>query len=466
MSISSSGLRLKRQTVNVGTSKWMASYILLAVAMRVASTPTANASFVLIALYSLLGRTQAIQALALSWIFSMMNPAFVAEATGASLGRYVVILFAALSVGFRAWGTSKGAVVKKLNVLTFFLGVFLVLHSVLFSAFVDVSVLKALVWATVTLTLLSAWQGLRMDDRIALYSELQGGLTVILLLSLPLLAVPAIGYAINGTGFQGLLNQPQSFGPTVAVAGAMVGGRILGDRKPRWRDIANLLMCLVLVVLSEARTAGLALVLGLFISAVFSPRFAGISRRAMLPGLRSRRFQAVWVLGLIGILVAGPIFMDSITTFLYKRSGATNLVAAADASRGDLVQRMVANIVERPLTGIGFGIASNPAEMVVERDRLTGLPLSAQVEKGVMPVAVVEEIGLFGGIAVLAWFFLVLRKGARAGASQFAVLVTLLLANLGESMFFSVGGMGMLLLILTTGAVARERAPNRKVTIG
>jgi hypothetical protein len=466
MAMSSGAVRLKRRAGGVITSTWMMSYILLAVFMRVASAPSANASYMVIAVFALFGRVQAIQALALSWLFTMLNTALVPEASQAALGRYLVILCAAISVGFRGWAPGKGGVAKKLSVFTCLLGVFLLAHSALFSTFVDVSVLKVSSWVIVTLSLLSAWQGLSAADRVSMFAQLQNGLLLTLLLSLPLLALPAIGYAINGTGFQGLLNQPQSFGPTVAVAGAMVGGRILGDRKPRWRDIAMLMLCLVLVVLSEARTAGLALVLGLVVSAVISPRFAGVSRREMLPGLRSRRFQAIWVVGAIGVLVAGPIFLDPIVTFLYKRSGATNLVEAADASRGDLVQKMMTNILEKPLTGIGFGIASVPAAMVIERDRLTGLPLSAQVEKGVMPVAVVEELGFLGGVAVFAWLWMVLRRGARAGASQFAVLVTLLLTNLGESMFFSVGGMGMLLLILTTGAVVGDRTKNRRGNLG
>lgn len=108
-------------------------------------------------------------------------------------------------------------------------------------------------------------------------------------------------------------------------------------------------------------------------------------------------------------------------------------------------------------SGIGFGIVSNPDYMVIERDSFLNLPLSALVEKGVMPVAVVEELGVFGALVVFIWFAILLRRSARAGVSQFAVVITLLLVNLGESMLFSAGGMGMLLLILLTGAVTGEQ---------
>lgn len=430
---------------------------LLAIGMRVGSGPTANLSYLVIAGYALLGRAQAIQALALSWLFSMINPALAPDASAASIGRYLVIVAATISVAWRSTSSGTGYSIKRLSYLTLCLGMLLLVHSLLFSAVVDVSVLKVVSWVVVVLTLLSAWQGLAAEQRVALFDQLQWGLIWLLLLSLPLLAIPGIGYLRNGTGFQGLLSHPQAFGPTAALVGVLVGGRVMGERKPAWRDIALLGLCLVLVVLSEARTAGVAMVLGLLGSALLSPAFAAVSRRRMLPGLRSRRFQTVALLAVTGVIVAGPLLAGRLSTYLFKRSDATSLIAAADASRGALIQKMFVNIQENPLTGIGFGIASEPAYMEVERDPVLGLPLSALVEKGVMPVAVVEELGVFGAVAVLGWFLVVLRRGARSGVSQFAVLITLVLVNFGESMFFSVGGMGMLLLILLAGAVTGEQ---------
>ena len=435
----------------------------LALFLRIASIPTANLSYLLIAAYALLGRAQTIQALALSWLFTMINPALASEASAAAIGRYVVIFAATISVAWRGKSSGSAFPIKRLSLLTLCLGVFMLIHSLLFSAVVDVSVFKVLSWLAVVLTLLSAWQGLAAAQRRALFDQLQWGLVLLLLLSLPLLAIPGVGYLRNGTGFQGLLSHPQSFGPTVALVGALVGGRVMGESKPAWRDIALLGLCLVLVVLSEARTAGVAMVLGLLGSALLSPAFAGVSRTRMLPGLRSRRFQAVALLAVAGVVVGGPFLAGKLSAYLFKRTDATSLIEAADASRGALVEKMFWNIQDNPWTGIGFGIASEPELMEVERDSVLGLPLSAPVEKGVMPVAVVEELGIFGALAVLGWLLVVLRRGAQAGVQRFAVLITLVLVNFGESMFFSVGGMGMLLLILLTGAVTGEQRVTGKL---
>lgn len=421
--------------------------------MRVASAPTANLSFFAIAIYALLGRTQAIQALALSWFFTLINPALAAEPSAASIGRYLVMFAAATSVAWRGFSGSSEISMKKLSLPTLCIGLLIFGHSLLFSSIPDVSILKSLSWVVVMMTLLSAWQGLSTAQRASLFSQLQRGLIWLMLLSLPLLAVPSIGFLRNGTGFQGVLNHPQAFGPTVALIGVLVGGRILGERKPAWKDIVFLGLCFVLVVLSEARTAGVAMVMGLLGSALFSPIFAGISRRRMLPGLRSRRFQAVILVAVASILITGPLLAGKLTKYLFKRSDTTSLIAAADASRGELVEKMLVNIKNNPWTGIGFGIASNPDEMQIERDPLLDLPLSAPIEKGVMPIATLEELGIFGAMAVFGWFYISLRRGARSGVPQFAVLLTAILVNFGESMFFSVGGMGMLLLILFTGAV-------------
>lgn len=432
-------------------------FLIFVIALRFSNGSTANLSYLLIAVYCFGGRVQVIHALTLSWLFTMLNPALAPDASLAAIGRYLVIFCATISVGWRSSGGGVGFSMKKLSLITLCLGIFMLIHSLLLSVVVDVSVLKVVSWVVVVLTLLSAWQGLAGLQRVALFDQLQWGLVGLMLLSLPLLAIPGIGYFINGTGFQGLLNHPQAFGPTVALLGVLLGGRILGEKKPAWRDIILFGMCLILVVLSEARTAGVAMIFGLLGAALFSPVFVGVSHRRMLPGLRSQRLRFVGLMFLAGAIVAGPFLMDQLSIYLFKRTDATNLFAAADASRGELVAKMWMNIQKNLFTGIGFGIASEPAYMVVLRDPVLDLPLSALVEKGVMPVAVLEELGVFGVIAVLAWLLVVLRRGARSGLPQFAVLITLVLVNFGESMLFSVGGMGMLLLILLAGAVTGEQ---------
>jgi len=437
--------------VRIRTSHIVALIPLAALAMRIASGPTANLSYLVIAAYALLGRAQAIQALALSWLFTMLSVGVAPPATGASIGRYAVIAAAALSLLLRIKPNQGSFAVSPPVFYTMALGALLIIHSLYFSPMVDVSVLKALSWTAVVATLLSAWSGLNDDARTRLESQLFGVLIVLVLVSLPL-AFTATGYLRNGTGFQGVLSHPQAFGPTVAFLAGWLAGRLLGTARPRWRDAVLLGLCLALVVMSEARTAGLALVLGVITAVLVSSRLSGIPIRKLLPGLASRRLHALALIAGLGLVLAAPILSDRIGTYLLKRSGSTNVLEAAKAGRSGLIDKMTANIEKHPLTGIGFGIASDPSSMQVDRDPVLGLPTGATIEKGVLPFAITEELGILGALLVLAWLWMLVRRGARSGIVALSVMAIVLLTNFGESILFSPGGVGLLPLILLTWA--------------
>lgn len=425
-------------------------------ALRLASTPTANISYLFLAAFALLGRTQAIQALTLSWLFSMLSPGLAAETTYASIGRYVVTFGAALSIFLRS-GLLSGTLRMSVPVVaTIALGTVLVVHSMLISPMPDVSILKAISWAVVMVTLISAWQGLSVDERERLASQLLIGLVLIMLLSLPLLVLP-LGYLRNGTGFQGILNQPQAFGPTMALLGAWSASRLFAEKKPSWSSIALAGAALVMVILSEARTAGLALVLGVTVSIICASYLSRKPLRVIMPGLRSQRVWVVFGVALFLALAFAPRLSSVFEDYISKsgRAGQVqNILEAYDRSRGGLIDEMWENIKQHPFTGIGFGIASNSYEMEVERDPLFGLPVSASIEKGVLPLAILEELGIVFAIIVALWFWMVLRRSAKAGVTPLAVTTTALLLNLGENIFFSPGGLGLLLLVLTSWAMS------------
>lgn len=190
---------------------------LLAVFARLASPVTADLSFLILAGYALLGRRQVIQALALSWLLTMISPGLAAEAANASIGRYAVLFAGFVSIAVRG-GFLR---LDRFAAYTIVLGLFFIGHALIFSPMLDVSILKALSWLLAMATLLSAWSGLNFAERAALQSWLFGFLIIIALVSLSTIMVPNIGYLRNGSGFQGILNHPQAFGPTMALLGAL-----------------------------------------------------------------------------------------------------------------------------------------------------------------------------------------------------------------------------------------------------
>ena len=237
----------------------------------------------------------------------------------------------------------------------------------------------------------------------------------------------------------------------------------LAEWRPPWYLVGVFGLALVLVVMSEARTAGLGLVLGLGTAMVVGRRLARRRWRDFLPGLRSTRVRVTLALALVGAVASGPFLAGYIETYLTKRTDNVALADIYETSRGALIDRMLENVRDHPWAGIGFGIASHPEEMEVARDPVLGLPTGASVEKGVVFLAVLEEVGIFGLLAVLAWLWgLVSRAARNAGMTALAVCLTALFMNFGESVLFSPGGLGMLPLILIAWAASGRRAPATK----
>jgi len=439
-------------------------FVLGCIGMRLAAGPTGSVSYLLLAGYAMVGRAQAIQALALSWLFTMLSPGIAPEAAGTTVGRFVVIGAAACSVLLRTGFLRRRLEISPLVAGTILLGLFLVFHSVFVSPVPAVSVLKAASWTTVMATLLAAWSELDGTERAATASRIFAGLIAIMLVSLPLLAHP-LGYLRTGTGFQGVLSHPQVFGPVMALLGAWAASQVLTAKRPAWALVLLAAACPPLVLLSQARTAGLALVLGIVAALILVPFLAGRTIRDMAPGIGSRRFAIVASVVLMGSIAMAPVLGDRISEYLSKGTSSNTLLDAYEASRGGLIEEMWINIQDHPFIGIGFGIASTPWEMKITRDPVLGIPVGAAIEKGVMPVAVLEEVGIPGAVMVAVWLFAVLRRSARSSISCLAVASTGLFLNFGEATLFSPGGIGLLFLILlgwaATGGPKPKAVPVR-----
>lgn len=431
--------------------------LLLTLGMRLASVPTANLSYLLLAAYALMGRAQAIQALALSWLFTMLSPGIGPEATLASIGRYAVLAGATMSVLLRSGVLhGRGTQINRLVAATLLLGVLICAHALLFSPMADVSLLKAVSWTLACATLISAWSGLSPESRELVERQIFGGLVILMLVSLPLLGT-SLGFLRNGTGFQGVLNHPQAFGPTMAVLATWAASRALNSNPPPYRLMGIFVLCLALIVLSEARTAGLGLLIALILAAFVLQALTRRRLKDLFPAIKSRRFVLAAMLALTIVSVSTPVLSGFIQSYISKRGEVAGLVEVYDRSRGRLMQEMWANVREHPWTGIGFGIASDPLSMEVERDPVLGLPVGASIEKGVLPLAVLEELGIPGAVAVLAWLWLLVRRSIRGRRmAPIALLFTALLLNMGEMMLFSPGGMGLLMLVVI-GYAASEK---------
>jgi hypothetical protein len=132
-----------------------------------------------------------------------------------------------------------------------------------------------------------------------------------------------------------------------------------------------------------------------------------------------------------------------------------NIATAYKNSREVLYKPMIANIIENPLIGIGFGLASDPQAMNIKY--FHGIPISAPIEKGVLPLAILEEVGVYGFIFFMIWVLIIIRRAIADSFASLIVLLTFLLFNLGEAGLFSPNGLGMLYLIVMTSVITKSK---------
>jgi hypothetical protein len=414
-----------------------------AIGLRTLGGAGASVAFIAIAISSLFGRGQIIHSMLLCWYFTYMTPAFSEPSSLASVLRYLVFACAALSITGRHYDTLITMRVSSATLSCVALGLFFICHSLLFSEVPDVSVLKAAAFITVAATLMATWGSMSAEERQRLEYEMFGGLLVMLAASVPLL-FSELGFLKNGRGFQGLLSHPQSFGPVTAFVAAWLIGRILKEaRTPPYWMLISLSMCLLLGALSQARIAALALLLS--VSGALLVYRAQNPLGAVFPALRSGRIQLLIFAALASVLMAGPIVYERLIGFAVKEEKNSGMSAteAMDSSRGELVRNMTDNIERKFWTGIGFGVASRTDLITVERDPGYGMPVSAAVEKGVMPIAILEELGPIGFVCVAYWLLLLGRRSSRS-IEGLTVFLACLASNLGEATFFATGGMGLL----------------------
>jgi membrane-anchored protein YejM (alkaline phosphatase superfamily) len=95
--------------------------------------------------------------------------------------------------------------------------------------------------------------------------------------------------------------------------------------------------------------------------------------------------------------------------------------------------------------------------MIIERVTFLNLPISAPTEKGIIYISILEELGIFGFILFIMLIFILFYKAIIYNMSSIIVFIVILLSNIGEATFFSIGGLGLLNLIFLTLIITRPK---------
>lgn len=431
---------------------WVVGWV-ACVVLRFASAQTAIVAYLGLAFLASKGRAFAVLGLATSMVFTMLNPQIAPVVPAKSILRYAVLLGATLGTW---WAPSATRRASDNGVIgpTWVVLLLLCSDAIVVSPYPTLSALKALSFGFAILTLLAAWTWMGTRARAVTEQALFLFLACISFSSVVLALFPQ-GYFLGGS-LCGVFGHPQTLGPFAGIVATLACVRCLTMRPVPRFDLGLLFSCLFLIFRSKARTGAMAFLGGTGATLL-------LASGAGLGAARARLVSAVGGLALAGALVLGPGATSEVDSFIRKDSGASSIGEIARSSRGGLIDTMLGNFWRSPLTGIGFGAPSvTLTEGMIEYDPVFGLPTSAAIEKGVMPMAVLEELGLPLATIVFLWMLLMGRRALQAGPLPTAAFAAAISSNFSESTFFSFGGMGLLVMILVSWS-ATAPPLNRKI---
>jgi len=408
---------------------------------------------------ALIGPIQAVQALTAATLIAYANPMVVKPGPMEGVLLRLVLIAAVLRIipmirgsDLRlVWPAWLFALVEGLS-------------SVQTSPAVVISVMKVVTFGFATTVVLVAYNHVRPSQIAGLQRWMVTvGLTVIGLSGLALLK-PGIGLGGDG-GLQGLLNQPQALGIFMAPFAAWaIAGTLLMRRRASRLEIWVALASIALIILSKARTAGFGAAFGVMV--VIAARALGKRRVGQAALGRTILISALACGALAAVAVTTGAISNIITGYLYKGSAgeARNLDQAFYASRGGGAMDQWYSFLDKPLLGNGFGVYPDghfPAGI----ETVGGIPISAPVEKGFLPTAILEEGGALGaGLLTLLIALLCRRAWRNTDLRWRAMFIACLGINIGECVFMSPGGIGIFDWLLLSLAMFSYRAdPARRL---
>jgi hypothetical protein len=244
----------------------------------------------------------------------------------------------------------------------------------------------------------------------------------------------------------------QTMGPGAAFLITYCGCVFLFARhQNRWVCLPIIGFLLYCLILTGSRTGAGTLLLAAataFLAAMTWRRSR--TRRLRLNVSRTGLIIAILLAGVAFAgfdLAAGGRLTRRLAGFAGKKAGEVESLSVDDAiaSRKGVAESSWNNFLRSPVTGIGFQVSYD--EKFVRGATL----FTAPIEKGFLPTALLEEVGVVGTlvfigfiVSMFAWLY---RERNVSGLTMF---VALLASNLGEASFFSVaghGGFGWMMLL-------------------
>lgn len=403
--------------------------------------PIAHAfSYVILSVWALRGPRAAIEALTLTVLITYLNPGIYTLSPYSNLLRWIVIGVAFIQIVANTLILKKAFPVVIIWLLTYavVIGTFSVLNSYspyvsLFKLFTFTIVASSVIIGfSLTKNNTSYW----MAWFITFY-------IVVIISSFPLI-IYDVGYFRNAKGFQGLLNHPQAYGVFIAPFASWLFMMIFEKHQKKKLLILLAIISMISLIATQSRTGALSFLGSVIFTIIYvTIRNPGIFRHVIIWAVL---FSYVLIFFAVIMISNVSVTGKSIQSFALKGKNERTLSEGFYMSRGFLLERSMANFLKHPITGIGFGVASNQRDLEVKRDPVFGLPIGASVEKGFTAVAVLEETGVVGFVllTILLYYFIGPVLKINNCLSPIALIMGALFVNFGEAILLSTGGLGLL----------------------
>ena len=320
------------------------------------------------------------------------------------------------------------------------------LLSIMTQYFVEIALLKLLNFLIATMAMFAAAQVLRArrSDLVEWYVTLCCATVLLGLGSI----VTGIGNNMRGSGtitstFNGPFYHSNCLGPMVAMMVVYLSCVVIyGKYRNRWICIGLAACLLYFMALTQSRTSFAAMFVGILTMVGLS--FLLVRNNSIRLRMKVSRFTLVGAialaggLGLIADVVSGQAITRRVVAFANKGGKAETLdLDQVISSRQAVVEASWNNFLDSPFIGIGFEVAKT--EFFQQNATLFYAP----IEKGFLPVAVLEETGLIGTFFFVVFLITYMLTLARdLNVPGITLFLTFLAVNCGEAMFFAVGGHG------------------------
>jgi hypothetical protein len=435
---------------------WMLALAFAIAAVTLTLSPAfVTGALIACALWALVGPRQAIQAMTLSVFIGYANPALVTFGTASGALMRLVLLAAAIRV-------LPLVRIKDVSVLwpVWAFSLLAALLSAHASPAPAISLMKIVTFAVAVTTVIVAFSRVRSSALPGLERWFWTLAVVMVALSALTLLYPHAAFFRNGRGLQGVLNHPQALGTVLAPLVAwLLAGVLLNRSRIKPIYMVSVSGFCAVMFLTQARTAAVASALAVVVAAIKwvltnrKPGHAGWGRVALV--------MVLGCVAVVGVDVATGKVSTAIEKFVFKR-GEHDVGDAFLASRGGGMIAQWQHFLDKPVTGNGFGVYADgkfPSGVV----EFMGIPISAPVEKGFVPTAVLEETGLFGGLLFVTMLFvlgrIIWRTQDYRGLAMFAACLAV---NLGEAVILAPGGVGLLIWLFIGRALGMSRPPAKK----